>query len=469
MGSYQQQLYSAELLLKERYDALLKVKLPGIVRPSPSYGTSNNLREEVKEADDKARATTPTPPPASSARPTYGINTKKAMSAADAAKLLGRTGAAATLKKQAEAESEAKRARREEILAREREAAKEKTRVRLKLSQKKRPPAHQGDAADASKRPRSSIASLPLPELNESGFVWKNQPWDSREAPSALIVPLPGYEPEGHSTVAVYGRMPSGASRFALNIAPGTLADEKNVETVYFYHFNPRIWKGKKSIVQGAFFGNAWQKIKDADAIKTWPFEFDVPFCIEIYMSKKLFVVSMNGKYLGMCQLAGDAVLNKDATLHLIVPTVETTWGDPESIVVDKVWFGRKELTGEAKRNFAVTSASIQESEGELVTASAVNIAKGGKTTIGICGVEGLPRDGRAKSVMRILLQGYAVKYGYGGLMVSVNDAQGTSIIHFKQDTDVERFVGVYDGQYNEAAGSILRATRALRLPPKSK
>ena len=271
-------LSEAEEILKARYSALLKVKITGIKKtPTSSTGTSFLSMNQPVKITDK-----------------YGINMKIAISAADAAKRLRERAplctspALTTAEKAAVTASDMRRAKRDDLLAQEREIERERTKVKIKLGSVKRKH-HQIKTSTST-----SVADLPLPDLDNSGIILA-QTWDSTKSDAPLVVPLNNFPV--FNRVAIYGRMPSGAQRFAFNISPSCIADETKEECIFWYHFNPRIWKGSKTIVQSAYFGKRWQKLDDEKAITGFPFDPEKPFCLEIQMSTDVFVVFVNGRF----------------------------------------------------------------------------------------------------------------------------------------------------------------------------
>ena len=165
--------------------------------------------------------------------------------------------------------------------------------------------------------------------------------------------------------------------------------------------------------------------------------------------------------------MAGEARLQRGQSLHLIVPIKETTWGDRESVIVDKVWFGTQQLSGLAQTAAIVAQQKVDDmraEEGVYVGATSRNIALGGKTVNRIACIEGLARGADTMRVTMKLIEGFDVQRGYGGLKVEVDDSMGSAIIHFSNDSEVENFIQAYDAKFNETAGAVLRVTRALRL-----
>jgi hypothetical protein len=204
------------------------------------------------------------------------------------------------------------------------------------------PPAHLAPGAHAA-------SSAPALEFGDSGLLMQHD-WYSREHTDPLILELPRLrftadEDEGQgagkfgNTVVVWATMPQDSERFCVNIQPTPSVNEKDAGTHVLYHFNPRDGWGKRHVVQNTFARGVWGQ--PDKSIPGMPITKGRRFELQIRITPGEFLIFVDGAHVSTFRNRCDPrFLRAEESLYLVVPTVETHFGDKEDVRVHRIWWG---------------------------------------------------------------------------------------------------------------------------------
>mmetsp|Transcript_3755 Transcript_3755/g.6597 ORF Transcript_3755/g.6597 Transcript_3755/m.6597 type:complete len:635 (-) Transcript_3755:141-2045(-) len=209
--------------------------------------------------------------------------------------------------------------------------------------------------------------SSAVPPLSESSFGVKSRAdsyeekgvllqsdWYSRDNKDPLVIELPNLSftesetdtdtgGKNGNTLVIWATWPDTklAERFAINISPTPSYNEKDPGTVVLYHFNPRDAWNKRLIVENSFAQKEWGK--PDKSIQGMPIVKGKRFKLQISVHPNEFVVHLDGKHLSTFRNRCESrYLEEHQSLFLVVPVVETHFGDKEDIRIHKVWWGHQ-------------------------------------------------------------------------------------------------------------------------------
>ena len=186
-----------------------------------------------------------------------------------------------------------------------------------------------------------------FPNTNDDNTTWSPPDDPSDFLDGSLQLELPDFDAtsgSGNNTLAIKFHAPQESARFSINISA---PNHDNYNDILF-HFNPRHFQGGGKLVindrKDAMWGN---DIKVP--LSTLPLMFGVQACtLIVQINEEGFDVFVEGVHCA--RLEHRTILPKGkGALHLQFPSSDD-YGNPETWMVYRVWWGRKEsmATGES-------------------------------------------------------------------------------------------------------------------------
>ena len=299
--------------------------------------------------------------------------------------------------------------------------------------------------------------------------------WDSRATEEPLKVKLddlrlfdsasPELE-EGNNTVVVWATMPTDSERFSFILARNSSHLLDDPQTTFYYRFDALDdATSQRKIVQSARGNDA--PISQADeSIKVFPFERNRQFQLRLVLCTQGVAVFLEGRFVS--EFAYRPSLTPTGTsLHFICLTKDEQSGARESIVVNRVWWGRTApqvpIPGTTKRRLAFEAAAPDVAR----PLSALSGGGGSRTDDGPADrtlfIAGLPKDATTEQELRRLFEHYQVdSTSDGRICIAADPVRGQGFVKLQNVRNMEMAIN-YLNNITIPSGSTLVVQQARR------